>query len=71
MSAPHDGAFLDWPALLDAAVEELGRCEVALRIVLPVVRTRIPLAEVGDLELTLSLLKKLRRIFSPGANLHA
>ncbi len=44
----HEGVTRDWTTLIEAAAEELGRCETALRIVLPVIRAKIPFAEVSD-----------------------
>jgi hypothetical protein len=58
----------DWEKLLDAAGDAIDRCEVALRIVAPFFEERVGVAEQDELELTVRLLKSLRRKFAAGGS---
>jgi hypothetical protein len=62
---------IDWKALLDAAAEEVTRCETALRIIIPFLETRCSRYEVDDFKTCVRLLRSIRRKFdSPKSRMH-
>ena len=61
------GRPIDWKALLDAAAEEVTRCETALRVITPFLEARCNPAEVDDIKHCVRLLRSLRKKFKGSA----
>jgi len=54
---------IDWKKLLDAAAEEVTRCETALRVITPFLESRCNPCEVDDIKHCVRLLRALRKKF--------
>jgi hypothetical protein len=59
----QENSPLDWKSLLDAATEEVTRCETALRIVIPFLEPRCNPNEMDEMKMCIRLLRSIRKKF--------